>query len=179
MKRDIKQTHIHTDRRTSRLLDQIGPVGRFDENNNFNQTTFSECLKQNKQKKNKMALWGIVNRKPDYIEYKYIYIYHSLSFEESVQRGHTYVNVWCVTDSAVWGQWPTGCLAFHMSGAVAASAGDCCQLASWPYAVQYYADYMHCSVPHMCWPAPGATEVERVREGYYDTILKLISYFLV
>ena len=25
-------THKHTDRRTLRLLDQIGPVGRFDEN---------------------------------------------------------------------------------------------------------------------------------------------------
>ena len=31
MKRDI-QTHRQTDRRTSRLLDRIGPVGRFDEN---------------------------------------------------------------------------------------------------------------------------------------------------
>ena len=32
MKRDIKQTDRQTDTRTSRLLDRIGPVSRFDEN---------------------------------------------------------------------------------------------------------------------------------------------------
>ena len=58
MKRDIKQTHRQTDTRTLRLLDQIGPVGRFDENRGEAKKVGGENIAVEKTGVEKAGVWS-------------------------------------------------------------------------------------------------------------------------